>query len=944
MDEPDLLNEFVAEAREHLGDIEIQLLQIEAMGEAINDGLVNTVFRAIHSVKGAAGFLGLTQINGVSHRLENVLGKVRDKKLIPDPYNVDVMLKAADRLKQLIESIESSNETDNTELCERLDKILDEEVASVATADEASEDDEAETVVINAESEEIEAEAVSESAESESARPSEPRKSSAKAKSTPGKSNAVKKRVESKLDDATELLDEAQGKKQSAKAATSASTSDSSTASVRRATAPAPESTIRVGVRVLDRLMNLAGELVLSRNQLMQAIAGASQQNQAMADQGTAASNRVGNLDAIAAGLDQVTTELQESIMQTRMQPIGNVFNKFPRIIRDLSASLGKQIQLRTEGNEVETDKTIVEAIADPLTHLIRNSCDHGVETPEVRTAAGKSASGTVILRAYHQAGKVMIEIIDDGAGIDPNRLKSRAIEKGILDADAAARMSDREAVNLIFAPGFSTAAVVTDVSGRGVGMDVVRTNIEKIGGGVEVTSELGQGSTVRITLPLTLAIVPSMIVGVGDRRYALPQSSIVELVQTDGKEKCIQRANQAEVLRLRGTLLPLVRLRQILGNPCDSSESDLDDCQLVVVETGHCKFAMAVDRVLDSEEIVVKPLGRHLSNLPLLAGSTILGDGRVAMILDTAGIASRIDLATESASDEDLPGERQPGDVAQDVQRMVLLSVSNRDRFAVSMDIVSRIERVEADRIEMLGERPAMQYRGSTLPLISIDEVVKVSEVDRPKQVHIIVFRVYGREVGLISPHLHDICDSDLTSGVQMIRDEGVAGIAVIQETSTRLLDLYGLTKVARPDWFEVTGSDDEQVQRSARILVCEDSTFFRTFLTRTLADEGHKITSVENGELGWCELAEHPDDFDMLMTDIEMPELDGIELTRRVRADGRFDELPIIALSSLADEESTARGRAAGVDDYQVKMNKPALLASIQSLIAKKMETVEA
>lgn len=944
MDEPDLLNEFVAEAREHLGDIEIQLLQIEAMGEAINDGLVNTVFRAIHSVKGAAGFLGLTQINGVSHRLENVLGKVRDKKLIPDPYNVDVMLKAADRLKQLIESIESSNETDNTELCERLDKILDEEVASVATADEASEDGEAETVVINAESEEIEAEAASESVESESARPSESRKSSAKVKSIPGKSNAVKKRVESKLDDATELLDEAQGKKQSAKAATSASTSDSSTASVRRATAPAPESTIRVGVRVLDRLMNLAGELVLSRNQLMQAIAGASQQNQAMADQGTAASNRVGNLDAIAAGLDQVTTELQESIMQTRMQPIGNVFNKFPRIIRDLSASLGKQIQLRTEGNEVETDKTIVEAIADPLTHLIRNSCDHGVETPEVRTAAGKSASGTVILRAYHQAGKVMIEIIDDGAGIDPNRLKSRAIEKGILDADAAARMSDREAVNLIFAPGFSTAAVVTDVSGRGVGMDVVRTNIEKIGGGVEVTSELGQGSTVRITLPLTLAIVPSMIVGVGDRRYALPQSSIVELVQTDGKEKCIQRANQAEVLRLRGTLLPLVRLRQILGNPCDSSESDLDDCQLVVVETGHCKFAMAVDRVLDSEEIVVKPLGRHLSNLPLLAGSTILGDGRVAMILDTAGIASRIDLATESASDEDLPGERQPGDVAQDVQRMVLLSVSNRDRFAVSMDIVSRIERVEADRIEMLGERPAMQYRGSTLPLISIDEVVKVSEVDRPKQVHIIVFRVYGREVGLISPHLHDICDSDLTSGVQMIRDEGVAGIAVIQETSTRLLDLYGLTKVARPDWFEVTGSDDEQVQRSARILVCEDSTFFRTFLTRTLADEGHKITSVENGELGWCELAEHPDDFDMLMTDIEMPELDGIELTRRVRADGRFDELPIIALSSLADEESTARGRAAGVDDYQVKMNKPALLASIQSLIAKKMETVEA
>jgi two-component system chemotaxis sensor kinase CheA len=961
MDDSELLVEFAEEAREHLGDIEIQLLQIEAMGEAIDDNLVNAVFRAIHSIKGAAGFLSLVQINSVAHRLEDVLGKIRETTLVPTPYNVDVMLKAADRLKSMIESIDTSNDTDNTEICEKLDAILKgmENAKETESTEEAASESEANPEpAAQAIEESIEESTTAEkasggkstaverkkasrpqvaaaaAAELEAPKPTR-RSGSAAQPKTPapkgpgrGKKNApateptVSDRVDGTLDSIDDHLNEVEHPPAAAAVAQPKPPAPSQTASSKsdNPTSPmtAADPTIRVNIRVLDRLMNLAGELVLSRNQLMQALTADSD-----------------SLESIAANLDQVTSELQEAIMQTRMQPIGNVFNKFPRVIRDLSSSLGKQITLRTEGNEVDTDKTIVEAIADPLTHLVRNSCDHGIETPEQRQAAGKPAAGTVVLKAYHQAGKVMIEIIDDGAGIDPDKLKTKAIEKGLIDEEAASNMSDREAVNLIFAPGFSTAAAVTAVSGRGVGMDVVRTNIEKIGGSVEVRSTLGEGSTVHITLPLTLAIVPSMIVSVGGRPYALPQSGIVELVQTDGIEKCIQTASSAEVLRLRGQLLPLIRMNDILscrnGDADEAKSTDPNDCQLVVFESGRNRFALAVDRVLDSEEIVVKPLGRHLSNLPLISGSTILGNGRVALILDTAGIAARISLAKESDSNFD--DSQHVTSETRDLQRLVILSPSDQDRFAVSMDIVSRIERVPVSKIEQIGNERLFQYRGATLPLLQINDVVTVTSADQCDHVYVVVFRVYGHEVGLIAPYLHDIRDCDLSAGVQTSQEEGVAGIAVIQGVSTRLLDLYGMTEIARPDWFE----DPTETKHSApaRLLVCEDSAFFRTFLVRTLKEEGHDVTACIDGELGWKTLSSHPDNFDLLLTDIEMPNLNGFELTRRVRKDGRFNRLPIIALTSLADEESNRLGKEAGVSDYQVKMNKPDLLESIHRLV---------
>ncbi|MEM8670159.1 MAG: chemotaxis protein CheW [Planctomycetota bacterium] len=894
MQDAELIAEFVEEAHEHLGDIEMQLLQVEALGADINDDLVNTVFRAIHSIKGAAGFLGLVEINKVAHRLENVLGKVRDHQLVPDAFNVDVMLKAADRLRKLIDAIETSNETDNTELCDSLDKLLagpsaddagSEPAKSDATPsdDSSSEKDDSKTDVDAPPAERAEAalESIEDGIQKQVAETPQPTKQTAESQPAPAP------------------------KKKAPNAPSRAGSGDT---------------TIRVGVRVLDRLMNLAGELVLSRNQLLRVLA----------EQSTNGSN----IDAIVSGLDQVTTELQETIMQTRMQPIGNVFNKFPRVIRDLSASLGKNISLKMEGTEVETDKTIVEAIADPLTHLVRNSCDHGIEMPQTRVDAGKPAQGTVILRAFHKAGKVMIEIVDDGGGMDPKRLREKAIEKGVISEEASQQMSDQDAVNLIFAPGFSTANSVTDVSGRGVGMDVVRTNIENIGGSVEVESQLGSGSTIRITLPLTLAIVPSMIVSVNNQPYALPQANIVELVQTGGQEKRIETVSNAEVLRLRGSLIPLIRLHEALSLQVDHDGTVSNECQLVVVEAGRSRFALAVDRVLDSEEIVVKPLGRHLKSLPLLAGSTILGDGRVAMILDATGIASRMAITNE-AEPQSLESTRESMTTGlRDRQRMVLFSLSQHDHFAVSMDIVSRIERVHNDSFDSIGDRRVLQYRGGTLKMLSVDEVIPVKKVDETDNVHVIVFKVCDHEVGLIAPHLNDIRDCDIGLVDQVSGQDGVACVTVIEERTTRILDLYGMTESARPEWFErfKSSGDAEEKQRPLRILICEDSPFFRGFLSRTLKNEGHQITECEDGAEGWDTLYERPNDFDLLLTDVEMPNLDGIALTKRVRADSRFTELPIIALTSLADEESIQRGKEAGVSDYQVKMNKPELLASIR------------
>lgn len=862
-DDPALLADFVIEAREHLADIEGQLLSIEAAGADIDVDLVNTVFRAIHSIKGAAGFMGLSNVNGLSHSLENLLGMMRIGELIPTSPIIDTMLKAADALSGLINNIEDSNEIDVSLHIAALTEV------------------EASTSSKN-------------SVTSDAARPT-----------THG--------PQAELSDHTplELL--------------SSTTSSMDATPVHpasaRASSAAAETNIRVSVGVLDRLMNLAGELVLGRNQLLQTINN---------------SDTI-SLQAVAARLDQVTSELQEAIMQTRMQPIGNVFSKFPRIVRDLSARLGKQCQVLMEGGEVEVDKTIIEAISDPLTHMVRNSVDHGIESPTRRTEAGKDATGTLTLKAYHQAGKVCIDIVDNGGGIDTEKLKEKAIDKGIITAERAETMTDREAVWLVFHPGFSTAEKVSDISGRGVGMDVVRTNIEKIGGAVDIESKLGSGTSIRITLPLTLAIIPSMLIRCEQRRFAIPQVNIVELVRVRASEtgQRINKVKGAHVLRLRGTLLPLVELHDVLGIP---QEPELNSVQkprqVVIVESGQFRYGLVVDEIDDSEEIVVKPLGKHLRTCHCLAGATILGDGHVAPILDVSGIAAHCELRTRSEEANVLTAAG-PDERSEELQRLLLFTNGPREHFAVAMSLIARIERIRTEQIDSVGGQQLLQYRGSSLPLLSIERYLQAASRPTTDHVHVVVFQVHGRELGLIAAELKDIREVSAEIDGDTFREPGVAGSMVIDGNTTRLIDPYELAFAAHPQWFSDKPKSPVSEDRRYTILLAEDSGFFRKQAKEYLESEGFDILDFEDGVEAWEHLGTDEHGIDLVITDIEMPRMNGFELTRRIKTEPRLEALPVVALTSLASEEDHRRGLEAGVDDYQIKMDRERVMSAVCRLL---------
>ena len=877
-EDADLIAEFVIESNEHLADVENQLLAIEAGGADVDADLVNTVFRAVHSVKGAAGFLGLETISRLAHSLENVLNKIRGGEMAPTSESTDVMLRSADTLRTLINEWTTSNDFDQTSLIKELDLVEKgtyESVAPSTSQPEPSSEQEAEIAPRS-----VEAEPRSESQTTD-------------AGATHSKSNAPQTVAEESTPAGANPV----------------------------ASAAKTESSIRVNVHVLDQLMNLAGELVLRRNQMLQSVSDPHH----------------AGLEAAANGLDHVTSELQEAIMQTRMQPIGNVFGKFPRIVRDLSSKLGKQCSLDVKGKEVEVDKTIIEAIGDPLTHLIRNSVDHGVEAPEDRLAAGKAAAGSVQLRAFHQAGKVCLEIVDDGAGINPQKLKDKAVAKGIVSTDRASQMSDRDAVRLIFHPGFSTAEKVSDVSGRGVGMDVVRTNIERLGGTVDIDSQVGVGTTIRVTLPLTLAIIPSMVVTSRQERFAIPQANIVELVRLRHSELAsrIASVKSGEVLRLRGSLLPLVRLTNALAMDADGDEADASHpMSIVIVETGQSKYGLVVDGIADSEEIVVKPLGRHVKNCGYLAGATILGDGRVALILDVAGLAAMSGVHTVEESEASERTEIASSTVDADSHRLLLFESDPSDRFAVPMEVVARIEHVRTDLIDSVGGRELLQYRGVPLPLVSVEDALDVNSRPDYDHVFIIVFTAGSREIGLVAPKLHDIREVSAVVDESTFRVPGVVGSVFVDDRLTRLVDVFELAETVHPAWFASNQPDDEGEASPLRILLAEDSTFFRNQVARFLREAQFDVTEAADGQEAWEALQEPDADYQLVITDIEMPNMDGFELCRRIRQDFVRTNIPIMALTSLSSEAHLRRGQDVGFNDYQVKMHRDNLLSAVQRL----------
>ncbi len=1064
IDDDETLQAFIEESKEHLNGIEADLLAIEEAGANINVDLVNKVFRAVHSIKGGAGFLGLDKVKELSHAAENLMNLIRNEELIPTPAIVSTMLDATDLLGSMIASASTSNDTDISANIEALQKAvssnLDEEekaslehtvsVGDVNHADlfEVSKFDlnnilkggnnlfilEYDLITDIEQQGKTPLEVIRELQQTGELVDSkvdisrvgdlstdlveiripfyalfatimeinlltgflgldeskihsvEPGSLTIAADAGAGAEMPEEEII--KFEQATEpvqlepILEGSEPvavpESQPAPSIITATkpqqeSSPSGAASASKATPKIKtETNLRVNVKILDNLMTLAGELVLTRNQLVQAVSSR---------------NQLG-VDTVSQRLNLVTSELQEAIMCTRMQPIGNTFNKFKRVVRDMSKNLGKQINLIIEGEEVELDKTIIEAIGDPLTHLVRNSVDHGIETPDVRTYNKKQKEGTLRLSAFHAGGQVIIEIEDDGAGIDTERLKAKVLEMGLQDRAQLEAMSNKELAKLIFTPGLSTAKEVTDVSGRGVGMDVVNTNLSKLGGVIDINTTLGQGTTITIKLPLTLAIIPSLIVTCQQERFAIPQINLVELVRVSAgqvKER-IEKIGDALVMRLRGELLPIVHLRDALEirewtyhnplteenntdrrkNICDPRGTVIEDpansaaeksgekhitekreaedrrrnplsaYNIIVLSSGDLHYGLIVDQLLDSEEIVVKPLGSHLRNCKCYAGATIQGDGRVALILDVVGISNQMNLnVVAEKANAQMQQDQRDREGLEDSQSLLIVMNAPEEQMAIPLGLVSRIERIKTSNIIITAGRRNIQYRQGTLPLFGVEEVSNVGLRDETREsCYVIIFPMGGREVGIMMSEIVDIIDANKTIDDVTHRQLGILGSMIIFDKITLLVDLYGVVSTIMPEWSMIASQPDEDTERGVNVLIVEDSKFFMNQIELFVNEAGYNALTAEDGVEALKVMEEEP--VHLVLTDIEMPNMDGLELTRRIRADSRWGKnLPILAVTSVAGDTAEERGREAGVDKYMIKLDREQIVAQLDQYL---------
>jgi len=729
-----LIHEFLVEGYEMLDRLDRELLLLEKNKNDLE--VINSIFRGVHTIKGTSGFFELSTLESVTHVGETLLDSIRSGKRPMSTQIATALFRLLDAMRTIMSSIDKTGtegDVDFQDLVAELKRLNDAPLDGAAPVPSEPVDELEALLAQNRQ-------AMWSPPVADSATPAAP--------AQPAPVETVK----------------TAGRTKPQNGPVSDDTPKSSVA----------DSSLRVDVGLLDSLMNLVGELVLSRNQILQFSRGqgdASFQN---------ASQR----------LNLITSELQEGVMKTRMQPVANVWSKFPRVVRDLSHQLGKQVRLEMEGKETELDKTIIEAIIDPLTHIIRNSIDHGIESPDDRTAKGKPAEGLIHLRAFHEGGQVIMEIKDDGAGLNSERIKQKALEKGIYTAEQLRLMSDDEVNRIIFMPGFSTAQAVTNVSGRGVGMDVVRANIEKIGGQVDLTSRHGTGTTLRVKIPLTLAIIPALTVSCCRQRYAIPQVVLVELVRADGEQlKLVERIGPNAFYRLRGDLLPLVSLSTELGlRPREESPEAVEGepFTFIVVRADEQTFGLVVDEVHDTEEIVVKPLGKQLKGLTVFAGATVMGDGNVALILDVLGLAKRAEIIREANARKALLAESVD---STPPESFLIVQVAEGYRAAMPLELVHRLEEFPPTAVERASGRNVVQYRSGILPLIDLGEYFSGAPARSVDQIHVVVYAQQSKLVGFVVEKIEDIVAEHVTVHRDQKRP-GTLGAAIMQKRVTDLLN----------------------------------------------------------------------------------------------------------------------------------------------------------
>jgi len=901
----DLLREFLTETNESLDTVDNQLVRFEQ--DPNNAKILDNIFRLVHTIKGTCGFLGLPRLEALAHAAETLMGKFRDGMPVTGEA-VSLILNTIDRIKDILGELESSEaepEGSDPDLIGALEKMVEVGMASMEGGAPAS-------------------------------APAVPAASSGGA----AEGILVAQTLERALRPGEVSLDELERAFRETAVETVAAPAVAA-APVPAAVAPAPKSaakpaakpaarkaagdneaaeadkvsaqSIRVNVDALEHLMTMVSELVLTRNQLLE-ISRRHEENE---------------FKVPLQRLSNVTAELQEGVMKTRMQPIGNAWQKLPRIVRDLSAELGKQIELEMHGADTELDRQVLDLIKDPLTHMVRNSADHGLESTAARVAAGKPEVGTIRVSAYHEGGHIIICIADNGQGLNTERIKQKALQNGIVTEAELEKMSEAQIHKFIFAPGFSTAAAVTSVSGRGVGMDVVRTNIDQIGGTIDVKSVPGEGSSFTIKIPLTLAIVSALIVESAGERFAIPQIAVVELVRARANsDHRIERIKDTPVLRLRNKLLPLLHLRKLLKID-DGQEIDPENGFIVVMQVGSQTFGIVVDGVFHTEEIVVKPMSTKLRHINMFSGNTILGDGAVIMIIDPNGISQSVGNSMSAQSD--MMDENAAARVAgsEQLTSLLVFHAGNTQPKAVPLALVTRLEEIAAEKIEFSNGRHMVQYRDHLMPLVSMEGVTVRSEGVQP----ILVFVDDGRSMGLVVDEIVDIVEESLNIEVASAQ-EGLLGSAVIKGQATEVIDVGHFLPMAFADWF--TRKDMQRSSLTQDVLLVDDSAFFRNMLAPVLKAAGYNVQTATNASEG-LNILRGGKQFNVILTDIEMPEMNGFEFAEAVRADQRNNETPIIALSSLVSPAAIERGRQVGFHDYVAKFDRPGLIAALKEQAAR-------
>lgn len=868
--------EFINESTEMLEQVSLSLAKIERQIDAHQLGeVLNQIYRDVHTIKGSAQLFGFASIGIIAHAMEASLDPLRKKFSTMTRPLADLIFEGIDLISQQLAEVQRFGKEADMEIKinDFIPRLLFQTVLSFGGTPYVLKEELPEVVAYISE-EAMEKEATMEAQ-----------------KDLPKPSAEVEVELKKDLQGASDQAD-----------------------------------TIRVGVGLLDNLMNLIGELVLIRNQVVQV---ASDENHPVFKQ-------------ISQQINSLTSQLQNEVMKTRMQPIGNILTKFSRMVRDLSQSLGKSAELVLSGTDTELDKALIEAIKGPLTHIVRNALDHGLEAPSEREKLNKDPTGKVYISSFYEDGQMVIEIKDDGRGLDAKALSQKALAHNLTSEEELTHLSEKDIFQFIFHPGFSTKEEVSNVSGRGVGMDVVKTQVERIGGHVDLSSKLGQGTTIRLKIPLTLAIVPSLIIACQNQSFALPQVRVVELLRLDPDEINLAKIEHLQgrpMIRLRGKLLPLAHLKDILQ--IGIGKEDPKSQNIVVLKDESQHFGVIVDRIIDSAEVVIKPLASILGKLPMYTGAAVLGNGSIALALDTAYL-----IASESDAQGAQKTLLQKKEDFIPKKEYLLIDLGNEHQYGILLDHVHRLEEIPATTIRVSGASEVVDYRGTFLPLVDLSAMVTGNVLKNEEKTPVVVIKGHGRLIGYKVAQILDVLRSQNDVLKSLKQGPLIQGTIVEGEEIFPILNLDSLVKksIDTINWPEKSQQvlNLEQVQKQRKkhpsqfkILCAEDSQFFRQQLCQMLKRHGFATESAEDGKKALALMEKAKEPFSLLITDIEMPEMDGVELTKAVRNSKQFAQLPIIAVTTRFRKADIEKGLQSGMNRYLEKLNEDQIIRNIKDLL---------